>query len=100
MPARSRDDDLRHLIAEAQSPGWSVGVGRAGEVMATRDAGEVGRPWVVTATRAGRGMRVELYRPGDDVGAEGESLGDLEGSPRQRGRQLRLVLEGLFDATA
>jgi hypothetical protein len=100
VAARTPGDDLRHLIAEAQSPGWSVGVGRANEVMATRDTGEVGRPWVVLARRASQRLHVSLYRPGDDVGAEGEDLATLEGTPRQLGRQLRLVLEGLGDVTA
>ena len=76
-----------------------MGVGRDGEVMATRDTGEVGRPWVVLARRAGSRLHVALYRPGDDIGTEGETIATLEGSPRQVGRQLRLVLEELGDVT-
>jgi len=61
--------------------------------MATRDSGEIGLPWVVTADRAGKGMRVSLYRPGDDVNVEGEVIGEITGNPREMGRQLRLILE-------
>jgi hypothetical protein len=61
--------------------------------MATRDSGEIGNPWVITAIRAGRGMRVSFYRPGDDVSVEGETIGELSGNPREMGRQLRSYLE-------
>jgi len=61
--------------------------------MATRDTGEVGLPWVITAKRAGRGMRVSLYGPGDDVGLEGDVIGEIAGNPREMGRQLRAILE-------
>lgn len=61
--------------------------------MATRDSGEIGLPWVVTAQRGGRGMRVSLYRPGDDVDVEGDVIGEITGNPREMGRQLRTILE-------
>lgn len=61
--------------------------------MATKDSGEVGRPWVITAERSGRGMRVSLYQPGDDTAVEGEVIGELKGNPREMGRQLRTILE-------
>jgi hypothetical protein len=60
--------------------------------MATSDAGEIGLPWVITAARGGRGMKVSKYRPGDDVEAEGESIGEISGNPREMGRQLRDLL--------
>lgn len=63
--------------------------------MATKDSGRIGLPWVVTALRAGRGMRLSLYQPGDDVTAEGEAIGEISGNPREMGRQLRAVLEDL-----
>ena len=66
-----------------------------GDVMATHDSGEIGLPWVVLATRAGRGRRVSLYRPGDDITVEGDVLGEITGNPREMGRQLRSILEGI-----
>jgi len=67
--------------------------------MATRDSGEIGLPWVVRVTRAGRGMRVSKYHPGDDVAVEGEVIGEISGNPREMGRQLRSLLGDLdFDA--
>lgn len=66
----------------------------SGCVMATRDSGEIGLPWVVRCARAGRGLRVSRYAPGDDLDAEGEVLGDLVGNPREMGRQLRAMLAG------
>ncbi len=61
--------------------------------MATHDSGEIGLPWVITAERAGKGMRVSLYRPGDDVGVEGDVIGEISGNPREMGRQFRAYLE-------
>lgn len=61
--------------------------------MATRQTNDIGLPWVITADRAGRGMRVSLYRPGDDVRVEGEAIGQISGNPREMGRQLRAILE-------
>jgi hypothetical protein len=77
----------------ARSPGWSIGLGRRGQIMATRDSGVIGMPWVISAERAGRGMRVSLYRPGDDVDVEGDVIGEVSGNPREMGRQLRALLE-------
>jgi hypothetical protein len=50
-------------------------------------------PWVITAERSGRGMKVSLYRPGDDVRVEGDVIGELTGNPRDMGRQFRSYLE-------
>jgi len=61
--------------------------------MATKDSGDIGLPWVITAERAGRGMRVSLYRPGDDVELEGDVIGEISGNPREMGRQFRTFLE-------
>jgi hypothetical protein len=85
--------EIQRVIDAARSPGWSVGEGQKGQIMATRDSGEIGSPWAITAVRSGRGMRVYFYRPGDDVQYEGESIGELSGNPRQMGRQLRGYLE-------
>ncbi len=91
--------EIQRVIDAARSPLWSIGEGRSREVMATRDSGEIGLPWVITAQRSGRGMRVSLYRPGDDVNVEGEVIGEISGNPREMGRQLRVILEE-FDADA
>lgn len=79
----------------ARSPEWSFGLDRHGQIMATKDSGEIGLPWVVLVTRAGRGMRVWKFHPGDDVEAEGEVVGEISGNPREMGRQLRTLLGDL-----
>jgi hypothetical protein len=89
----SSGSEIQRVIDAARSPGWSIGLGRSGEIMATRDSGEIGLPWVVSAQRWGRGMRVSLYRPGDDVEIEGDVIGEIAGNPREMGRQLRTILE-------
>jgi hypothetical protein len=81
------------VIDAARSPEWSIGEGRKGQIMATKDSGDIGLPWVITAERSGRGMRVSLYRPGDDVELEGDVIGEISGNPREMGRQLRVYLE-------
>lgn len=86
---------MQRVIDAARSPQWSIGLGRHGQVMATRDSGQIGLPWVVQAQRAGKGMRVSLYRPGDDIDVEGEVIGEVAGNPREMGRQLRTILEEL-----
>jgi hypothetical protein len=85
--------EVQRVIDAARSPEWSIGLGRQGEIMATRDSGQIGLPWVITAQRAGMGMRVSLYRPGDDVNVEGDVIGEITGNPREMGRQLRSILE-------
>jgi hypothetical protein len=84
---------LQRVIDAARSPEWSIGEGRAGQIMATRDSGQIGLPWVITADRTGKGMRVSLYRPGDDVRVEGDVIGEISGNPREMGRQFRAFLE-------
>jgi hypothetical protein len=79
----------------ARTPEWSFGLGRQAQIMATRDSGQIGLPWVVLVTRAGRGMRVSKFHPGDDVEAEGEVVGEISGNPREMGRQLRTLLSDL-----
>ena len=76
----------------ARAPEWSLTLGQRGEIMATRDSGQIGLPWVVLASRAGRGLRVSKYEPGDDLDVEGDVVAELKGNPREMGRQLRDVL--------
>ena len=85
--------EIQRVINAARSPGWSIGEGRHGQIMATSDSGDIGSPWVVTATKSGKGMKVSLYRPGDNVDVEGDELGAIEGNPREMGRQFRAILE-------
>jgi hypothetical protein len=85
--------DVNRIIDAARSPDWSIGLRGANQIMATNDSGVIGMPWVVTAERAGKGMRVSCFQPGDDVNAEGEVIGELQGNPRTMGRQLRDLLE-------
>ena len=68
--------------------------------MATRESGRIGEPWVVMAVPGGRGLKVSFYRPGDALDAEGESLSDLTGNPREVGRELRTLLEDLAEGEA
>jgi hypothetical protein len=89
----SSGNELQRIIDAARSPQWSIGVGRSGQIMATKDSGDIGRPWVITAERTGRGMRVSLYQPGDDPEVEGEVIDELKGNPREMGRRLRTILE-------
>ena len=76
----------------ARAPEWSLTIVRPGEIMATRDSGQIGQPWVVLAARGGRGLRVSKYQPGDDLDIEGEHVAELKGNPREVGRQLRDLL--------
>ena len=93
--SQSSNSELDRIIKAVQSPRWSVGTGIAGTIMATHDSGQIGMPYVVTATRGGRGYRVSLYMPGDDVTVEGEHIGEISGNPREMGRQLREILENV-----
>jgi hypothetical protein len=76
----------------ARAPEWNLTIARPGEIMATRDSGQIGLPWVVLVSRAGRGLRVSKYQPGDDLDVDGEAIGELKGNPREMGRQLRDLL--------
>jgi len=76
----------------ARTPEWSLGLGRQGQIMATKDSGQIGLPWVVLVAKAGRGMRVSKFHPGDDIEVEGEVVGEITGNPREMGRQLRALL--------
>ena len=90
--SRSGNSEFERVMDAARTPGWSFGLGRHGQIMATRESGQIGLPWVVQATRAGRGLRVELFHPGDDTDVEGELIATVSGNPREMGRQLRAVM--------
>ena len=96
--AFSHSSEFERVMSAARTPEWSFGLGRRGQIMATRDSGQIGLPWVVQATRSGRGLRVELLQPGDDTDAEGVDVGALSGNPREMGRQLREILGELSDS--
>ena len=89
------NSELQRIIDASRSPGWSIGEGQAGQIMATFETGDISMPWVVIAAKRGKGMKVSLYAPGDDVTVEGEEIGEIAGNPREQGRQLREILEGV-----
>jgi hypothetical protein len=94
-------DELTRVARAADTHSWSVSVvSSPSAVIATRDSGRIGEPWIVLASRGGRGMRVTFYRPGDALDAEGEPRGELSGNPREMGRQLRSILEDLAQGAA
>ncbi|HEX3793248.1 MAG TPA: hypothetical protein VHV57_01985 [Acidimicrobiales bacterium] len=93
--------ELARIAKAADTHSWSLStVGSPEGIMATRESGRIGEPWVVMATPGGRGMRVSFYRPGDALDVEGEHLADLTGNPREIGRELRTMLEDLAGGDA
>jgi hypothetical protein len=95
VAALSSSNDLERVMDAARLPDWSFGLSRPGQIMATRDSGQIGLPWVVIAVARGAATRVSLYQPGDDLDVEGDVIGELKGNPRERGRQLRTLLSEL-----
>ncbi len=89
------NSELQRIVDASRSPGWSVGEGQVGQIMATFETNDIGMPWVVIAAKRGKGMKVSLYAPGDDVTVEGEEIGEISGNPREQGKQLREILEGV-----
>jgi hypothetical protein len=93
--------ELARIARAAETHSWSVSVVAAPPaVMATRESGRIGEPWVVMAVPGGRGLRVSYFHPGDALDAEGEPLGELTGNPRELGRELRSLLENLTEGDA
>ncbi len=88
----SKSSDLERVLDHARSPGWELSTEGA-TIVAVHDSGVAGLPWTVVARRGGRGMKVSLYEPGDDVSVEGVGLGEIVGPAREMGRQLRGFLE-------
>jgi hypothetical protein len=93
--------ELGRVAKAAETHSWSVAVvATPAAVMATRESGRIGEPWVVMAVPGGRGLRVSLFQPGDALDAQGEELGELTGNPRELGRGLRTILEDLAEGSA
>jgi len=93
--------ELGRIARAADTHSWSVTVVPAPlAVMATRESGRIGEPWVVMAVPAGRGLRVSFFQPGDALDADGEVLGEVSGNPREMGRGLRSMLEDLAEGAA
>jgi hypothetical protein len=93
--------ELGRIAKAAETHSWSVSVvATSPGVMATRESGRIGEPWVVMAVPGGRGLRVSFFQPGDALDAQGEELGELSGNPREMGRELRTILEDLAEGTA
>jgi hypothetical protein len=95
-PGKSELDRIAHA---ADTHSWDLVV-VSSAVMATRESGRLGEPWVVIAASGGRGLRVSFFRPGDALDAAGEELAELSGNPREMGRQLRSILEDLAQGVA
>ena len=85
--------ELNRIVAAAQTPLWDVATGEGNTIIATRDSGVDGMPYVVVIGRSGRGYRAYLYMPGDDITVEGDVIGEVAGNPREIGRQIRALLE-------
>jgi hypothetical protein len=93
--------ELSRIARAAETHSWTVGVVAAPPgVMATRESGRIGEPWVVMAVPAGRGLKVSFFQPGDALDAEGEEVGEVSGNPREMGRELRSILEDLAGGAA
>jgi hypothetical protein len=93
--------ELARVASAASTHYWDVTVLLApAAIMATRESGRVGEPWVVKAEPGGRGLKVSFFHPGDALDAQGEDLEELSGNPRELGRQLRTILEDLAEGVA
>ncbi len=93
--------ELTRIARAAETHSWSVSVlATPLAVMATRESGRIGEPWVVMAVPGGRGLRVSLFQPGDALDASGEGIGEVTGNPREMGRELRSMLEDLTEGAA
>jgi hypothetical protein len=93
--------ELGRIARAAETHSWSVSVVAApAAIMATRESGRIGEPWVVMAVPGGRGLRVSFFQPGDALDAAGEELGEVSGNPREMGRELRSMLEDLAEGAA
>ena len=87
---------LDRVAHAAATHAWAVSVlSDRPAVMATRDSGRIGEPWVVMAAGAGTRLSVSFFQPGDSLDADGEELAEISGNPRELGRQLRTILEDL-----
>jgi hypothetical protein len=93
--------ELGRIAKAAETHSWNLSVVTGpSAVMATRESGRIGEPWVVMAVPGGRGLRVSFFQPGDALDAEGEDVGELSGNPREMGRELRSLLEDLAEGAA
>jgi hypothetical protein len=100
-PDMSSPAELSRIARAAETHSWTVSVvATPAAVMATRESGQIGEPWVVMAVPGGRGLRVSFFAPGDALDVEGEEVGALSGNPREMGRELRAILEDLAQGAA
>jgi hypothetical protein len=92
---------LTRIARAAETHGWGLSaLERPPAIMATRDSGHVGAPWVVLATVSGDRLQVSFFNPGDSLDAPGEELDEFSGNPRELGRLLRGLLEELATGRA
>lgn len=93
--------EITRIARAAETHSWSISVVPTPlAVMATRESGRIGEPWVVMAVPGGRGLRVSFFQPGDALDATGEEVGEISGNPREMGRELRSMLEDLAEGAA
>jgi hypothetical protein len=93
--------ELTRIARAAETHSWNISVVSTPlAVMATRESGRIGEPWVVMAVPGGRGLRVSFFQPGDALDATGEEVGEISGNPREMGRELRSMLEDLAEGAA
>jgi hypothetical protein len=93
--------ELTRIARAAETHSWNISVVSTPlAVMATRESGRIGEPWVVMAVPGGRGLRVSFFQPGDALDATGEEVGQISGNPREMGRELRSMLEDLAEGAA
>ena len=65
-PVVSSPAELSRIARAAETHSWTVSVvATSPAVMATRESGRIGEPWVVMAVPGGRGLRVSFFQPGD-----------------------------------
>ena len=69
-------------------------------VMATRESGRIGEPWVVMAVPGGGAFECRSFSPGTPLTPSGEGIGEVTGNPREMGRELRSILEDLAEGAA
>lgn len=99
-PSQSKGS-LDRIAGAASTHSWDLSViASPAGLMATRESGRIGEPWVVMGVPGGKGLRVSLFHPGDALDAEGEPIDELSGNPREIGRQLRTILEDLTGGVA
>jgi len=72
----SSSNDLQRVINAARTPEWSFGLDAQGQIMATRDSGEIGLPWVYWPRAPDEGCAYRSITRGRRL-ARGEVVGEI-----------------------